>query len=507
MSEHVELNESAIGSMLTARANRASPYRYDPAAIAAAAGPRASKYRPDASFIGRVSIAASGLAVAMIVAIMVGSSLLAKPGVSQVPIGSGPAVSTSGSERPTTSPTPTPPTVGINVLSAAEAGELIRSQSAARPGSLFVVRGRLVAAETVVTHCASGPCGSTLLADAGGGFVVRPVGDFGPGPWSASGPGHLSGTFVLRLSAAVDNHLRIVDFIGVLTTPQNGGPTWFVQDLLEGAAHVDGAYAAVDGWLVRDPLHPCASDPRNPAVVYGCPTDDYLTEDQFQPLQADGSSVGPFASIFLSTGSYDRWAPDPAPAGPGGRGVEPRHAIYLLWLVSDGCADLIVIRSSPDCLPPAPRWRIVGRFDPPPEPSPSQSAVVVHTVAELVADPMSFINQDVEVAGWLVATPPLKCVGSCEFDWITDGPFQPWVADGQTGSTREPAVGIRVQNGAYAAFAPSSATGDFGSRTPRFADWIVRASIGSTCTDAGQSPTVVCGGGPTIHWEVIARLP
>jgi hypothetical protein len=265
----------------------------------------------------------------------------------------------------------------------------------------------------------------------------------------------------------------------------------------------------VDGWLVRDPLHPCASDPRNPVVAYGCPSDDWLSEEEFQPLQADGSSIGPRASILLSSGSYDRWAPNPAPAGLGDRGVEPRHAIYLLWLVSDGCGP------NADCATPPPRWRIVGRFDPLPDllqssPSPSSqppSTGVVHTVAELVADPASFLNQDVTVAGWLVATPPLKCVGSCEFDWITDAPFQPWVADGQKGSTREPAVGIRVQNGAYAAFAPSPATGDFGSRTPQFGDWILRQSIGSTCSDAGQPPTVVCAGGRTIHWEVIRRLP
>jgi hypothetical protein len=120
----------------------------------------------------------------------------------------------------------------------------------------------------------------------------------------------------------------------------------------------------VVGWLVRDPLHPCASDPRNPVVVYGCPTDDYLSEDQFQPLQADGSSIGPPAAIYLSTGSYDRWAPDPAPVGADGRGVEPRHAIYLLWLISDGCGP------NADCATPPPRWRIVGRFDPiPPGPA------------------------------------------------------------------------------------------------------------------------------------------
>ena len=507
MTDPMELSDAAIRSMLAARADRTGRYRFDPATIVAAAGPQGSTHRPDASFIGWVSIAASGLAAVLVIAALVGSSLLAKPGASQAPIGSGSTISTSGSPSPAVNPSPTPPTESIRILSAAEAGDLIRSDSATHAGTLMVVNGSLIPGETVVTHCASGPCGSTLLADAGGGFVVRPVDDFGPGPWSASGPGHLSGTFVLRLTATIDNDLRIVEFVGVLTTPPTGGPAWFVQDLLEGAAHTDGAYAAVDGWLVRDPLHPCASDPRNPVVAYGCPSDDWLSEEEFQPLQENGQSLGPPAAIDLSSGSYDRWAPDPGAAGPDGRGVEPRHAIYLLRLVSDGC------RPGADCLPPAPRWRIVGRFDElpgPVEPAPStgpSSAGVVHTVAELVASPTAFIGQDVTVAGWLVATPPLKCVVSCEADWLTDAAFQPWVSDGQTGSTREPGIGIRVQNGAYLAFAPSPATGAFGARTPRYGDWVLRASTGSTCTDGGRTPSPGCLGGPTVHWEVIARLP
>jgi hypothetical protein len=127
-----------------------------------------------------------------------------------------------------------------------------------------------------------------------------------------------------------------------------------------------------------------------------------------------------------------------------------------------------------------------------------------------VADPKSFINQNVDVAGWLVATPPLKCLGagpySCsEVDWITDESFQPWVSDGQTGSTRAPVVGIRVQNGAYDAFAPSPAISDFGARTPRLGDWTVRESI-SSCS-AGQPGGPSCIGGSAVRWEVVARLP
>jgi len=127
------------------------------------------------------------------------------------------------------------------------------------------------------------------------------------------------------------------EYIGTLTVPPTGGPAWFVQDLREGAANVEGSYAAVQGWLVRDPFHPCPSNPQPPVVVYGCPTDDWLSESEFQPLQSDGSSIGPPAALYLSSGSYDTWAADPAPFGQDNLGVIPRFGTFLMWLVSDGC--------------------------------------------------------------------------------------------------------------------------------------------------------------------------
>jgi hypothetical protein len=502
-------DDVAIQAMLTARAARAEAFRFDPASIVAAAGPRARRLPPGAGFFGRAPVAASAIAAAIVVAVFVGSPLVGQPAASQSPVGSGPTIAASPSGlAPTASSSPVAPAAAMRVLAPAEAGELIRSQSANLAGTLIAVEGRLELRD--LQRCRSvKPCGPTVLADAGSGFIVQPVGDIGPGPWAGSGP--VVGTLVLRLSAAIENGVHIVEFVGTLTTPPNGGPAWFVQDLLEGAAHVDGAYAAVDGWLVRTPYHLCGSNPRNPVVVYGCPTDDYLTEDQFQPLQADGSTIGPLASIDLSSGSYDRWAPDPAPAGPEGRGVEPRHAIYLLWLVSDGCGP------NADCALPPPRWRIVGRFDPlpgPVEPAPSPSTVppsadAFHTVAELVTDPMSFINQDVTVDGWLVATPPLRCVGSCEFDWITDVAFEPWVSDGQTGSTIAPKVGIRVQDGAYAAFADRPATDANVWPTPRFGRYVVRGTVHDACELLPPAPTdsPTCAGPAIVLWEVVERLP
>jgi hypothetical protein len=358
MIDRPSITDAAIQAMLAHRAGRAAPFRIDVATAVAAAGPRWSRRQPRAGWLGRLSVAATGIAAVVVVAMLVAGSRVVAPAGSALPTDPAVTPDASGPASAVAGASDVPEAQGLTLFSPAEAGQIIRGSSDTRTGSIIAVRGRLRRDPAVqcpgVTTCAN-----TELVGSGGGFHVKPVGDIGPGPWDGSGP--LVGAFVVRLSPALENDGRVVEFVGVLTTPPSGGPSWFVQDLLEGAAHVDGAYAAVDGWLVRDPLHPCPSDPRNPFVAYGCPTDDWLSESAFQPLQADGSSIQPPAAISLSSGSYDRWAPDPAPGGPGALGVRPRHATYLLWLVSDGCNDLKV--RSADCLPPAPRWRIVGRFD------------------------------------------------------------------------------------------------------------------------------------------------
>jgi hypothetical protein len=343
----------------------------------------------------------------------------------------------------------------------------------------------------------------------------------GPGPWDGSGP--LTGTFALRTRTVASVDAHVAEYVGTLTVPPTGGPAWFVQDLREGAVNVEGAFAAVRGWLVRDPLHPCASDPRAQVVLYGCPSDDWLSESDFQPLQADGSSIGPPAAIYLSSGSYDAWAPDPAPFGRDNVGVVPRYGTFLMWLVSDGCGP------NADCAPPPPRWRIVGRFDPiavpPAESSPRVSSNPglladgavppptgdAWTIADVADRPLG--NATFVIRAWLVATPELRCLdspapsgepdyGCAEIDWLTDDAFQPWVADGSGGGTHDPAMGIRVQNGAYAAFAPEPAIFPVTRAIiPRFGDWIVRETAHADCT-VGQSCPI-----PTVRWEVIARLP
>jgi hypothetical protein len=512
VSERPAPTDAAIRAMLTDRADRAGPFRIDVTTVIASAGPRAARGVFRGRRIERLYAGAAMIAAVVVAAVLVAGPLAAPPAGSPGPTSAssstGPAASSNGP-----SPSALPE---ARVLTAAEFGELTRSRSATLAPTVVAVSGTLEADPAV--RCLTTRC-PIVLAGSGGVHVAQ-VGDIGPGPWDGSA--RLTGTFALRTGSVVAVDANVADYIGTLTMPPNGGPAWFVQDLLEGGAHVDGAYAAVNGWLVRDPTHPCASDPRNPVVAYGCPSDDWLSEDQFQPLQENGQSIEPPAAIYLSTGSYDQWAPDPAPAGLGGRGVEPRYATFLMWLVSDGC------RQNADCAPPPPRWRIVGRFDPievgtaSPDAGPTPSPVAVSngpsptggvwTIAQLLEERPP-TTTDYQVDGWLegALTPALRCGfvstpsgwprHDCGGrDWLTDAPFSP------SPTYAEPAVGIPLQSGAYDAFAPNPAWADLLAE-PRFGRYIIRIALHSTCEAAVPQPGASCAGGPVWTFELVGRAP
>jgi hypothetical protein len=362
MSELQAPTDAAIRAMLMDRAERAGPFRIDVPTVIAAAGPRASRGLFGGRRIERLSVGATAIAAVIVAAVLVAGPLAAPP------VGTTTPATAPGSSGPIASaPSPTPSATVLpeaRLLTAAEFGDLVRTRSTTLPPITVAVAGTLEADPTV--RCRASIC-RTLLAGSGG-IPVTPIGDVGPGPWDGSGP--LTGTFALRTRAPEPVDARTAEFIGMLTVPPTDGPAWFVQDLREGAVSGEGSYAAVKGWLVRDPINPCPSNPHPPIVAHGCPTDDWLSESEFQPLQSDGSSIGPPAALYLSSGSYDTWAPDPAPFGPGNVGVVPRFGTFLMWLVSDGCGP------NADCATPPPRWRIVGRFDPiaAPVPDPGASA-------------------------------------------------------------------------------------------------------------------------------------
>lgn len=500
-----------IRSMLEARADRLRPRPFEVPSLIADVPQATTRSGWLGTFAPRLSVAAIAAVVVLVAAAVVTGPLLLLPAGSE-----GPSASRSEVASPEGS-TAAPETV--RMLTAAELGDLARTRSAELGSRLAAVRGALTIAFD--PRCSGAACATATLNGAGEGVVLR----LGPDFFDLGvGSGTMNGAYVVRFTAERDRDRPVVDVLGRLITEHADSFTSSVHQLIAEDPGRTGSYAAVDGWLVRSAFHPCPS--YVVPTIYGCPTDEYLTDEAFQPMRPDGSSVGPAKSIYMPAGSYQNWAPDPL-ADPDG-GVAPRRAVYLLQKQrASGCAG-----SDGDCRMLASQWgMIAGRLDPippvppgspPPSRAPSQSPIATAsgdpwTVAVLLGSKYESAA-DYLVRGWLVATPPLRCLsrpvpyglpdyGCDEVDWLTDEAFQPWVTKPQGAEVRAPEVGMRVQNGAYAAFAPSPGFGEpGGGREPRLGTWIVRFGIRSTCEYAQLDPDVACAGGPFFTWEVIRRL-
>ena len=102
------------------------------------------------------------------------------------------------------------------------------------------------------------------------------------------------------------------------------------------------------------------------------------------------------------------------------------------------------------------------------------------------------------VDAWLVGTPPIRCPGRCgPWAFLTDAPYQPASTDGVDGEIRPPEVGLRVQDGAYEAYAPNPLSIGWGVE-PRRATWLVRrvpCPTGPSQSTCSETP-----------WEILARL-
>ena len=444
------------------------------------------------------------VAVLVVASILVVAPLMGRPVGSAAPSGDAPRSQAVASE---------PPEAGIHALSAAELGDLVRGRSAELAPRAAVVRATLT--------ISAGPSG--VFDGAGDGFVLR-LADLLVTDIAATGSASVAGPFLIRFSADTKDGRPVLDVVARLLTDQPDGWTSSVRSLRDADPQGAESYAAVDGWLVRTPGLRCAAPPHptptaTDSLVYGCPEADYLTDEAYQPVQADGTVLGPDVAIELPVGSYKGFAPDPTVAA----GVsQPRHAIYVLQRTASRCAQSVDI-----CLLVR-GWlgaMIVDRLEPippvgpdaspsPPAPTPGSPAPIADTVPPPTGDAWTVsellaatwpVVQDREfiVRGWLVATPPLRCLqerpipsglpdyGCGEADWLTDDRFQPWTADGTDGSARPPEVGIRVQNGAFEAFASDPAITADGGREPNFGLWRVRFAVHSTCEYGGASPGIV----------------
>jgi hypothetical protein len=360
--------DDEIRAMLAARASRERVGGSQGQAILAsatrlaAAEPRERRRRFGvAGPLRRFAGAAASLLAASLVLALVAVPLANRPPASAIP-SVGPSIANAPSP-----PAPTPTAMLMpeaQVLTPQELGSLVESRGAELAGFVVAAEGKLMLDPSVL--CARGTvCGNTILAGAGASFLIKPVGDIGPGPWDGSGP--KSGTFALRITDNLgDGGRTIVEYLGNLL-PAADGLARSVGDLLAGEAREEAGYVAVRAWLVRTPLHPCPSIPAAPGngIVanwprYGCPSDDYLTDERYQPLRADGSSLGPQIGsyLYLPSGAYDEWAPDPTAFG---LGVEPREATYLLaWRAVAPCGPLADCYVGPEHF----HWLMQGRLDP-----------------------------------------------------------------------------------------------------------------------------------------------
>jgi hypothetical protein len=358
--------DDEISAMLVARAGRATVGESQGHALLAATGdlaaaePRVRSGRLRVSGpLPRFASTAASLLVAAVVLALVAVPLANRPPASAVP-SVGPPAAIAPSPPPATpiaSPMP-----DARLLTPQEFGALMESRGAELAGFVAAAEGELMLDPSVL--CARGTvCGNTILAGAGASFLIKPVGDIGPGPWDGSGP--KAGTFALRITDDLgDGGRTIVEYLGDLL-PAADGLAWSVHDLLKGNAREEVGYVAVRAWIVRTPFHPCPTIQAPPGngvaatrPVYGCPTDDWLTDERQQPLRADGSSLGPENGLYMPSGTYDEWAPDPTAFG---LGVEPRQATYLLaWRAVASCGPLADCYVGPEHY----HWLMQGRLDP-----------------------------------------------------------------------------------------------------------------------------------------------
>jgi hypothetical protein len=342
-------SDDAIRAMLVDRADRVRPEAIDVAALVAGTpreGARAGRF---ANVGPRLSIAAA-LAIIVVGSALVVGPLVERPAGSATPSGSSPA-SAIASEPPSS----------VHALDAAELGGLARTRSTELAPRIAVVRG-IVTITYGARGCAAPACTTGQLLGTGDGLDLLLTADL-IADFAVVGSSTVAGPFVVQFTTATAEGQPVVNVLDRLITDQPDGWTSSVGNARMDDPRGGAAYAAVEGWLVRAPLHSCPSFDRfslDSSVVATCQNEAYLTTREFQPLQADGSSIGAAEALTFASGAYETWAPDPAPYGQGG--VVPRKAVYLLHrdaftcnaIRLEGCSMMLLAR----------HWSIVGRLEP-----------------------------------------------------------------------------------------------------------------------------------------------
>jgi len=347
-----------IRAMLSDRASRLPTAAARAETILAAARahaflePRSSRRRlAGGRWAPRVAGGVASLAAVALTLVVLAVPLIGRPSASVEPSAhpSASAAANQASATPAASPE-----AEIGAITAEELQALFDARGTELVGLTVAVDGDLV------SHPSCSGKAACVDAIVGGTTItVLPVGDIGPGPWDGSGP--ISGTFALRLVAMRGVPQGVVaQYLGDIR-PGPNGLAWSLADIIAGESRQETGFVVARGWLVRSPLHSCPTS-LGPSgrLSFGCPSDDYLSIERFQPMLADGSSISPPATdaLYLPSGTYDEWAPDPAPVGVG---VEPREGTFLLaWTGISPCGPLADCAFRPNDF----RWTIRGRLDP-----------------------------------------------------------------------------------------------------------------------------------------------
>jgi hypothetical protein len=345
------IDDDELRAMLEARADRAS---IDPVTIFAEGRRRALEPRRSGSRLGSGGVAAPlvGLAVVVVVAVLVALPLVSRPVAAPTP--SVPGLATTPLPSGTVArPSQTPRPAGYPIT-AAELDPAM-GDTTGFVELTIVFKGAFVADPT---PCPPGNvCGLRVEGISRPHTIVAPQGEELP---ALPASGRIEGTFAIHFTDRIldDGRLVFEDLGPIVTGPD--GPTWPVGVSAAGGNDLATGLVAASGWIVRTPVHPCPATPMCDA------TEDYLTATAYQPVQLDGSVVGPpvESSIWLGTGAYDAWVPDPKNLGTG---VEPRPVSLMVRLVPPACAmpsgvDGLILCPSPTTH----RWEVVGRLDPPP---------------------------------------------------------------------------------------------------------------------------------------------
>jgi hypothetical protein len=340
------LDDEELRGMLETRATRVA---VDPVAVIADGRRRATAASASRPSVRRIvpSLAAFGAIVAIVAVV----AALAMPN-SVRPTGS---ATVSEKATPTVTPSPVPSEIE-GAVTADELGRLLAERNMV--GQIVFLDGELVPAPGACT--ASPWCGRAVVGLTTSHYVLPGEGnaalylvdsnktaDLYAVRVGSTSPAGLVGLAVLgRMEANGATVLWPIETLAAGGSPKPPTQPQQVADLIE-----------VTGWIVRTPLHPCPSTPGIPCAGF----EDYLTARPYQPVQPDGSVLGPPAasSLFLQPGTYDDWAPDPTRRGSG---VEPR-AVTLLIRQIGPCPS--TVRTL--CVRPAgDLWAVVARLDPAP---------------------------------------------------------------------------------------------------------------------------------------------